>query len=111
MTLICVSIAVAGCGQTSAIHDAVSSGDVEKVRTLLAHDPKLVNQEGDDEAQTTPLYIAAEAGDEKMVRLLLEAGARMEAESYKGTALGVAAFRDHLEIVKLLVAKGAIVNT
>ncbi len=111
MTLICVSIAVAGCEPRSAIHDAVSSGDVEKVRLLLAHDPKLVNLESGDEIPVTPLCIAAEAGDENMVKLLLEAGARIEAEAFGATVLSSAAARGRLEVVKLLVAKGAIVNT
>lgn len=57
-----------------------------------------------------PLYSAAEMGDLQFVRQLLELGANPHREFTGETALHKAAARDHLDIVELLIQRGADVN-
>ncbi|PHH76283.1 hypothetical protein CDD80_1664 [Ophiocordyceps camponoti-rufipedis] len=58
-------------------------------------------------AQHTPLTQAACAGDEAMVRLLLDCGADVEMESMSLTPLLYAALQKHESVVKLLKDRGA----
>jgi hypothetical protein len=75
---------------------------------LLEHSPDLK-----DTFNRTPLWYAAQNGHEDIVKLLLAAGADVNAPaaSYgEGTALQSAAVEGHLEIVEKLLAAGADVN-
>jgi ankyrin repeat protein len=61
-----------------------------------------------EEGTWTPLHQAARAGDLGMARLLLEAGADLEARAPGGaTALHHAAYFGHPEVVRELLAWGA----
>ena len=61
--------------------------------------------------QMTPLLYAARDGQIEAVRLLVEAGAKLEVAEYNGiTALLMAISNDHHDIAKLLIDAGANVN-
>ena len=65
----------------------------------------------EDEAKTTPLLIAAYKGHTEIVKVLIAAGANIEAIDDEGyTPLEVAARNGHVEVVKLLLEKGAKVD-
>lgn len=58
----------------------------------------------------TPLMVAAERGNDEIVRILLDAGAAIEAAVDGGTALYIAAQQGHTSIVRLLLERGADVE-
>lgn len=60
-----------------------------------------------DHGQTT-LYSAVSYGHVEILKLFLKPGANVNAESKEGTALHIARERNHVEIVKTLLAAGAI---
>nr|XP_042905187.1 ankyrin repeat and KH domain-containing protein 1 isoform X1 [Parasteatoda tepidariorum] len=69
--------------------------------------PPIVCPEGN-----TPLMFACAAGHEDIVRVLLDAGARVEDHNENGhTPLMEAASAGHVEVAKLLVERGASINT
>ncbi|GFY72014.1 ankyrin repeat and KH domain-containing protein 1 [Trichonephila inaurata madagascariensis] len=69
--------------------------------------PGIVCPEGN-----TPLMFACAAGHEDIVRILLDAGARVEDHNENGhTPLMEAASAGHVEVAKLLVERGASINT
>jgi outer membrane protein assembly factor BamB len=75
--------------------------------TLLAISPAAGRAQEANEA----LWAAARAGDRSAVIHALERGAAVDARArYDQTALLMAAFRGHLEIVRLLIDRGAEVN-
>ena len=90
------------------IHQAVLSyGDVPNAtRYLLYKNPSQVtatNQNG-----FTPLHLAAGRGDEVLVRVLIEAGAPLDAFSNKKiTPLHMAVKNNHLAAVEMLMEAGA----
>ncbi len=91
------------------IHQLCEKQDADAVENLLDKNPELAN---DTNANLqTPLHIAARQGDEKLVRMLLESGASLEAKDDKcRTPLHAAALQGRLETVKLLVEKGADID-
>jgi ankyrin repeat protein len=100
------------CGE---IHDATRSGDLEKVKSLLEDNPRLVNSRNED--GETPLQIAVGQGEfihynKEVVELLLAKGADVNATNRYGlvTPLCHAVKFKHTDVVALLVAKGADVN-
>ena len=58
------------------IHDAVRSGDVATVTRLLKQDAKRMNL-ADENLGATPLYHAVDVGNPELVKLLLNAGAKV----------------------------------
>ena len=67
--------------------------------------------EGSGYYRNTPLMQAARSGDTATVELLLQAGADVNRRNAGGmTALSWAACENHPEVVKLLLAAGALVN-
>lgn len=69
--------------------------------------PSIVCPEGN-----TPLMFACAAGHEEIVRVLLDAGARVEDHNENGhTPLMEAASAGHVGVAKLLVERGASINT
>lgn len=92
--------------------DAAAAGDVEQVETLLAAGVYVnAHQFPGRPVGPTPLHHAAEKGYAPMARLLVEAGANVNArvpEHFYNTPLHLAAFNNnHTAVVQLLVAAGA----
>jgi len=92
----------------SGLHDAAESGDLEKVKILIASGAD-VNAQGSFGA--LPLGLAAGRGHLEVVRTLIQAGADVNWEATHGqTALNVAAHMGHHEVLKALIEAGADVN-
>jgi ankyrin repeat protein len=89
---------------------AAQHGHVEIVRLLLdaGEDPNRYNPDG-NHSHSTPLHQAAGTGQEAVVRLLVERGARLDIKDtiYQGTPLGWAMYAGQTEIEKYLRAHGA----
>lgn len=91
--------------------DAIWSGDPEEVRVLLkskgSHDIDAIGMDA-----ITALMLASRDGHTEIVKLLIDAGALVNTETYEHgyTALYLASMKGHLEVVKLLIANGADVN-
>lgn len=83
-------------GASTALRRAAASGDLDAVRTLLAHDST------DAEAA---LLIAATRGFAEIVQLILSAEASLKAVAHKAsTALLLAAQHGHVRVVAALLA-------
>lgn len=90
-------------------------GDLNRVRELLARNPKLANAVSEYityyPCSGTPLRNAAGAGHLEIVRLLLDHGADPnlpeEGIAPKGHALYSAVYNNHLEVAKLLLDRDA----
>jgi ankyrin repeat protein len=88
---------------------AAAEGNLQLIQKHLAAGTDL--NLGEPSEGTTPLMFAALFGQTQAAALLIENGARVQAENSKAdTALHLAAFFAHLETVKLLLAKGADPN-
>jgi len=88
---------------------ATRKGDVDAVQRHLDAGAELDAQ--DPDLHSTALTTAAFMGETEVVRLLIAAGADVNARNGdKGTALHAAAFFGHPDIVKLLLDHGADVN-
>jgi ankyrin repeat protein len=88
------------------IHDAVRSGDLEKVKTLLKSHGEWLNKQ--DQNRKTPLHLALESGHADMAKYLIEQGADINLKDKDNAApLHNAAYLGNLEIVDLLLNKGA----
>jgi ankyrin repeat protein len=88
------------------IHDAVRSGDLEKVKTLLQGHGDWLNSP--DQNQKTPLHLALESGHAHIAKYLIEQGADINLKDKdKASPLHNAAYLGKLEIVDLLLKKGA----
>ena len=111
VTLIVIALVALSCARylcAGEIHDASGAGEVslEKVKSLLKADPKLV--ESKDDQGKTALHWAASAGRKDIVLALLGTGANKDAKDDQGcTPLHEAAKEDKPEVVSLLAAKGA----
>ncbi|XP_062329152.1 ankyrin repeat and protein kinase domain-containing protein 1 [Osmerus eperlanus] len=120
----------------SLLHYAVASGDIESVRLVLAHGAQtncpskrgytplivsilhrlhdistlLVESKADvnlgDSEDWTPLHFAAQNGDDRDVRLLLDKGARPGSKEQTGwTPLHLAIQNGHESVVRLLLSR------
>jgi ankyrin repeat protein len=89
---------------------AAQHGHVEVVRVLLdaGEDPSRHNPNG-NHSHSTPLHQAVWAGHDRVVRLLVERGARLDLKDtiYKGTPLGWANYGGRKEIAAYLESQGA----
>ena len=92
------------------IYDPLIAGDAAKVERILATGASYPDASLDD-TRKTPLMLAAAAGNEEMVTLLLRYRAKLDLRDQIGnTALAYAAFRGHVEVAELLLASGASVD-
>jgi ankyrin repeat protein len=83
------------------IFDAVSAGDLDRIKALYAHDPTVANQK--DALGAGPLKSAAFFGNADIVRILLDNGARTGFKDKFGmTALATATKAGHTEVARLL---------
>jgi ankyrin repeat protein len=108
-----VDPAVKPSARPSAAQDAIlkaaGSGDLEKVKTLLNEDPKLVSCT--NHVGFTPLHLAAANGHKDVADLLLANKADANVKAPNGvTPLFHAAFGDHKDVVELLLANKADPN-
>jgi len=92
-------------------HDAITSGDTNRVRAMLRSDRRLARA---DYATFSPLQLAAYKGRMDIVKLLLHSGVRADAGrtgvSTDWTPLHWAVLGHHPDIVRLLIENGADVN-
>ncbi|KAG8256338.1 Ankyrin repeat and FYVE domain-containing protein 1 [Homalodisca vitripennis] len=88
------------------LHMAIQKNDVESVLFLLSIQVD-VNSRVRDANQSSPLHLAAETGNELIVRSLLLAGARADdRDGHRRTALHVAAEAGHAAVVSALLQNG-----
>ena len=93
------------------IHEAIQADDVARVKQILAADPGAINERDDGRFRELPIHIVAATGNIEITRLLLDAGADIDAgDSDNSTALGVAAMRRQGELVTLFIERGANIN-
>jgi len=97
-----------------AIHEAACKGDAARIRALIEKGAD-VNAIVDYRLMTTPLHIACHLGKTAAAKALIEAGADIDPRSHLGdprgsTPLHRAALGGHLEILILLIGKGADIN-
>lgn len=80
-----VNMVLSKLAYTNPLIEAVKKGDIPKVQRLLNEgvNPKLPNH---DWFGWTPLHHAAWYGHDKIVKLLLNAGAKKDIESFDGQA-------------------------
>jgi ankyrin repeat protein len=91
---------------------AAKSGDVLRIKELLAADSALINAR--DKDGSTPLHCATWKGQQEVVALLLEGGADVNAhnsnEHWGTTPLHAAAHANQAAIAQLLIDHGADLN-
>ncbi len=91
------------------IHDAVESGELERIKTLLTEHPDYLELKLEN--GQSPLSVAAYNNQPDILKYLIESGADVSVASGSGsTPLHGAAYYGFLECVKLLVESGADVN-
>jgi ankyrin repeat protein len=94
---------------TKAIIRAAKNGDLATVKAILATDPSALNAV--DKEGSTLLHCAAWKGHVELVRLLLDAGAPINATSqnshYGTTPLHAAAHANNRAVAQMLIERGA----
>jgi ankyrin repeat protein len=104
---VCTNVnATLGSGET-ALHSAARLRGAEIGKLLLEAGAKVNALERSGEA---PLFYAANAGSVEMARELIAHGADVNSTEAYYTPLAAATLRGHLDVVKLLLAKGADPN-
>ncbi len=100
-----VCLLVIGCAK-SQIRQAVISGDIGRTEKILRSHPDRVNER--DPKGDTLLHIAARAGDQQVVNVLLQYGADVEATNSRGeTPIEVASYEGYASVMRTLLAKHA----
>jgi len=111
LTFLCCSLlAMAAMLTAQEMLNAVKTGDLSKVRSLVENDPGIVNAR--DAGGQTVLFAAVSFGRLDIAEYLISKGANVDEKSnFHITPLDVACMRNApLEIIRLLVEKGADVN-
>jgi ankyrin repeat protein len=97
---------------TKAVLRAAKNGDLATVKNILAADPSAMNVV--DKEGSTLLHCAAWKGHVELVRLLLDAGAPINATSqnnhYGTTPLHAAAHANNRAVAQMLIERGADLN-
>jgi len=92
--------------EASRMHEAVKQGDLPAVKRLLSEDPGLARAA--DDHLKTPLHWAAQYDHHEIAKVLLDAGAELEATtSWGATPLDWAATMGSTRVADLLLARGA----
>jgi len=98
------------------IFKAVKAGDLRKTGNILAAYPAEVGSEDDD--SWTPLHWAAFEENVEMAQILLDKGARADAQAWEGvdelaaeSPLHIAVRFGHVEMAELLLRHGALLET
>ena len=98
----------------TALYEASGLGDSNMVKLLVERDSSII-EDGPALELTSPLQYAAERGHTEILKILLDSGARTEAEQpagwgSKGSALYLASRGGHLECVRALLDHKAQVD-
>ncbi|KAJ5865176.1 uncharacterized protein N7529_007092 [Penicillium soppii] len=94
----------------SALHLAAFNGHEQEVHSILGVDKSDVNTP--DDSITYPVMWASVNGHDRIVELLLEQGADVNAQGgHFGTAFQAACYKGHDKIAQMLLERGADVNT
>ena len=72
----------AGAGE---IHQAIAAGDAARVAELIRANPQVVHELDTNRTQDHPIHSVASSGNVAIARLLLDAGALLEAEDADGS--------------------------
>lgn len=91
---------------------ASENGDFERVKRIIGEAEVPVDVE--NSSALTPLFLAAKEGHEDCLRILIEAGARVDGVGCDNTALTpiwVATYAGHDRCVQLLIEAGASLNS
>lgn len=88
-----------------SLFDAIRKNDLPRVASIVTDHPKTLRER--NERGTPPLTLAAYLGHEALTKLLVEAGAQIDASDASGTALMGACFKGYAGIVAYLVDTGA----
>ena len=95
--------------EAGEIHDFCKDGHLLRVQGLLGDKPELLQAR--DDAQQTPLHLAARHGHKALATYLIEQGAAVDAvDKFGATPLLRAASRGHTQMVEFLLSKGADAN-
>ena len=91
----------------SGFHDLIREGELEQVRASLARDSVLANMA--DEIGMSPLHIAVISGNLRIVNVLINAGAEVNATDHlkRRTPLHYAAFHNYPKIMLFLLSRRA----
>lgn len=88
------------------LHDAIARKDLDGVTRIIRASSDCVNAKND--RGRTPLHVAAQNGQNDMVKLLISKGAEVDARSgWKYTPLTLAAESAHRDVVLTLIDSGA----
>lgn len=91
------------------IINAVRTGNIDSVKTLLGINPLLINEK--DNLERTPLHWAARNGNLEVLKLLLEKNADVNLiDKDKCTPLVLALYNEKRDVVKVLIDAGTDVN-
>ncbi|GMH36878.1 hypothetical protein BSKO_04751 [Bryopsis sp. KO-2023] len=99
-----------GCDELNQdLFDGAGAGDFVKVKELISKGADVSFTYSEREA--TPLHFAAEEGHERIVELLIKAGADIDVQDIEGfTPLFLVAQNGHLDVAKILLNAGATLD-
>ena len=105
------SMGTEGRSPAQELYTAAAAGNIPQAEALLKSHPDILNATIGNAYGSTPLHFATHNGRTEMVRMLLAAGANVNAVNRYGTLpLHDAAGPGHLEIVALLLENDSAVN-
>lgn len=91
----------------TALHAAAYRGHLAVVKLLMVNDINL--NDAENRFRATPLHLAAEDNRRNVAEFLVDKGADLEAKEGNGyTPLTKAGFREHWELARLLIDRGAV---
>jgi ankyrin repeat protein len=95
--------------KNTVLHEAAKLNQTEIVRVLLESGADI---EAKNFENSTPIFsaVAIENGESDCLRLLIDAGANVNAEHDKYSVLHLAANNDNFDAVQMLIEAGALVN-